>query len=221
MLLMRRSFAEAKGYPVIGTFRAFKCVGVKPDEMGVGPAEAIPQVLDQCGLRVDDIDVFEINEAFASQAAYVLRTLKRASHRIASHRIAVVIGRWSRGCGGWLAGLGLTVFCWCLEEVSAECWLLFFCVFLGCCCCCCCWFGWFTHAARISFFRYCVRKLAIPLHKLNPNGGAISLGHPLGMTGARMVATCLHELRRTNKKLGIVSMCIGTGMGAAAVVEAE
>jgi len=137
VLLMRRSFAEQKGYPIIGTFRSFKCVGVKPDEMGVGPAVAIPAVLDECGLSVSDIDVYEINEAFASQAAY------------------------------------------------------------------------------------CVKKLGIPASKLNPNGGAISLGHPLGMTGARMVATCLHELRRTNKKYGIVSMCIGTGMGAAAVIEAE
>lgn len=137
VLLMRRSFAEAKGYEVQGVFRAFQCVGVKPDEMGVGPAEAIPAVLNQCGLSVGDIDVFEINEAFASQAAY------------------------------------------------------------------------------------CVKKLGIPMEKLNPNGGAISLGHPLGMTGARMVATLLHELRRNGQKLGVVSMCIGTGMGAAAVIEAE
>lgn len=137
VLLMRRSFANAKGYPILGTFRAFQCVGVKPDEMGVGPAEAIPAVLKQCGLSVDDIDVYEINEAFASQAAY------------------------------------------------------------------------------------CVRKLGIPDSKLNPLGGAISLGHPLGCTGARMVATLVHELRRTNQKLGVVSMCIGTGMGAAAVIEAE
>lgn len=137
VLLMRRSFAKSKGYPIIGTFRAFQCVGVKPDEMGIGPAEAIPAVLDQCGLGIGDIDIFEINEAFASQAAY------------------------------------------------------------------------------------CVRKLGIPMDKLNPKGGAISLGHPLGMTGARMVATLLHELRRKKQKLGIVSMCIGTGMGAAAVIEAE
>jgi acetyl-CoA acyltransferase 1 len=137
VLLMRRSFAEKQGYPVLGTFRAFQCVGVKPDEMGVGPAEAIPAVLDQCGIGVGDIDVFEINEAFASQATY------------------------------------------------------------------------------------CIKKLGIPPAKLNPNGGAIALGHPLGMTGARMIATLLHQLRRTKQKLGVVSMCIGTGMGAAAVIEAE
>jgi acetyl-CoA acyltransferase 1 len=137
VLLMRRSFAKSKGYPILATFRAFQVVGVKPDEMGIGPVEAIPAVLGQCGLAVDDIDVFEINEAFASQAAY------------------------------------------------------------------------------------CVRKLGIPMAKLNPLGGAISLGHPYGMTGARMIATLVHELRRTGKKLGVVSMCIGTGMGAAAVIEAE
>ena len=59
------------------------------------------------------------------------------------------------------------------------------------------------------------------MEKVNPLGGAIALGHPLGMTGARMTATLLHQLKRTNKKLGVVSMCIGTGMGAAAVFENE
>ena len=66
-----------------------------------------------------------------------------------------------------------------------------------------------------------VEKLKIPMEKVNPLGGAIALGHPLGMTGARMTATLLHQLKRTNKKLGVVSMCIGTGMGAAAVFENE
>ena len=67
----------------------------------------------------------------------------------------------------------------------------------------------------------CVRKLGIPAHKVNPLGGAIALGHPLGCTGARQVATLLHELRRRRARYGVVSMCIGTGMGAAAVFEAE
>ena len=68
---------------------------------------------------------------------------------------------------------------------------------------------------------YCVKKLGVPEEKLNPLGGAIALGHPLGMTGSRQIATLLHHLRRTGGKTGVVSMCIGTGMGAAAVFEAE
>merc|ERR1712113_478923 len=137
VLMMKRSTAESLGLPVLGVFRGFKVVGVKPDVMGIGPAEAIPAVLEQCGLGINDIDICEINEAFASQATY------------------------------------------------------------------------------------CVEKLGISMDKVNPLGGAIALGHPLGMTGARMTATLLHQLKRTNKKLGVVSMCIGTGMGAAAVFENE
>jgi acetyl-CoA acyltransferase 1 len=68
---------------------------------------------------------------------------------------------------------------------------------------------------------YSVEKLGIPLDKLNPKGGAIALGHPLGCTGARQIATLLPELKRQGKKYGVVSMCIGTGMGAAAVIERE
>ena len=68
---------------------------------------------------------------------------------------------------------------------------------------------------------YCVKKLGVPADRLNPLGGAIALGHPLGCTGARQVGTLLHQLRRTGGKTGVVSMCIGTGMGAAAVFEAE
>ena len=105
--------------------------------MGIGPAAAIPLALKQAKLGIDDIDVYEINEAFASQCVY------------------------------------------------------------------------------------CVEKLGIPIEKVNPNGGAIALGHPLGTTGARQIATLLHELRRQKKKYGVVSMCIGTGMGAAAVFEAN
>ena len=137
VLLMRRGVAKAMGAPILGAFRGFQVVGVKPDEMGVGPAFAIPAVLEQTGLRVGDIDAFEINEAFASQAVY------------------------------------------------------------------------------------CCKKLGLDMAKVNPLGGAIALGHPLGCTGARQVATLLHHLQREKKRLGIVSMCIGTGMGAAAVFEAE
>lgn len=137
VVLMRRSKASELGLKPIGVMRGYKVVGVQPDEMGVGPAPAIAAVLDQVGLKIADIDVFEVNEAFAAQAVY------------------------------------------------------------------------------------CVKKLGIPEHKLNPLGGAIALGHPLGCTGARQIATLLHQLHRTGGKTGVVSMCIGTGMGAAAVFEAE
>jgi len=137
VLLMRRSKADQLGVKPIGVYRGAKVVGCEPDEMGVGPAVAIPQALEAAGLKVSDIDVWEINEAFAAQAVY------------------------------------------------------------------------------------CVRKLGVPPEKLNPNGGAIALGHPLGCTGARQVATLMNELNRTGKKLGVISMCIGTGMGMAAVFEAE
>jgi len=105
--------------------------------MGIGPAHAIPVALQKANLSVNDIDVFEINEAFASQAMY------------------------------------------------------------------------------------CAEKLGVPLEKLNPLGGAIALGHPLGCTGARQISTLLYQLRREKQKYGVVSMCIGTGMGAAAVFRAE
>ena len=133
VLLMRRSEAEKRGLTPIGVMRSYKVVGCEPDEMGVGPAVAIPEALSAAGLGVGDIDVFEINEAFAAQAVY------------------------------------------------------------------------------------CVKKLGVPADRLNPLGGAIALGHPLGCTGARQVGTLLHQLRRTGGKTGVVSMCIGTGMGAAAV----
>uniref|UniRef100_A0A8C5ALF4 Acetyl-CoA acyltransferase 1 n=1 Tax=Gadus morhua TaxID=8049 RepID=A0A8C5ALF4_GADMO len=136
LLLGRRSAVEALGLPVLGVLRASAVVGVPPDMMGIGPAYAIPAALEQAGLIVADIDVFEINEAFASQAVY------------------------------------------------------------------------------------CVEKLGLPLDRVNPNGGAIALGHPLGCTGARMAVTLLHELQRMGRRgYGVVSMCIGTGMGAAAVFE--
>ncbi|XP_035993556.1 3-ketoacyl-CoA thiolase, peroxisomal [Fundulus heteroclitus] len=136
VLLGRRSAVEVLGLPVLAVLRGSAVVGVPPDLMGIGPAVAIPAALRQAGLSLDDIDVFEINEAFASQALY------------------------------------------------------------------------------------CVEKLGLPLEKVNPNGGAIALGHPLGCTGARQVVTLLNELRRRGRRAyGVVSMCIGTGMGAAAVFE--
>jgi len=133
---MRRSKAEL-GVKPIGVFRGAKVVGVDPDVMGIGPAEAIPAVLDATGLTMDQIDIFEINEAFAAQAVM------------------------------------------------------------------------------------CVQKLGVPAEKLNPSGGAIALGHLLGVTGVWQVATFMNGLYRTGKKTGVVLMCIGTGMGMAAVFEAE
>lgn len=137
VLIAKRSYALKHGLPIKGRFLSFACAGVPPEIMGVGPAYAIPAALKKCGLGIDDIDVFEVNEAFASQATMSVDTLK------------------------------------------------------------------------------------IPREKLNRRGGAIALGHPLGMTGARMIVTLYHELERTNSKTGIVSMCIGTGMGACGVFERE
>jgi len=137
VLVTSRRKAQELKLPILGRFRSFAVVGVEPSVMGIGPAFAIPPALNKANVTMDEIDVFEINEAFASQVAY------------------------------------------------------------------------------------CVDKLGVPLAKLNPTGGAIALGHPLGCTGARQIATLLHGLKRTGKKLGVVSMCIGTGMGAAAVFEAE
>ncbi|KAI2528848.1 acetyl-CoA acyltransferase 1 [Homo sapiens] len=136
ILLARRSKAEELGLPILGVLRSYAVVGVPPDIMGIGPAYAIPVALQKAGLTVSDVDIFEINEAFASQAAY------------------------------------------------------------------------------------CVEKLRLPPEKVNPLGGAVALGHPLGCTGARQVITLLNELKRRGKRAyGVVSMCIGTGMGAAAVFE--
>jgi len=137
MLVMKRSTAEKLKLPIQGIFRSFASVGVEPSIMGVGPAFAIPPALKQAGLTKDDIDVFEINEAFASQCTFS------------------------------------------------------------------------------------IKKLGLDMAKVNPNGGAIALGHPLGCTGARMVADILPELKRRNGRYGVVSMCIGSGMGAAAVIERE
>ncbi|KKY21503.1 putative 3-ketoacylthiolase b [Phaeomoniella chlamydospora] len=138
-LMMRRSTANELGLSssIIGKWVHSVAIGCTPDEMGVGPAIAIPKLLDQTGLQVNDINVWEINEAFASQAIY------------------------------------------------------------------------------------CVRKLEIDEEKVNPNGGAIALGHPLGATGARQLATLLPELERRQEQLGVISMCIGTGAGMAALFVKE
>jgi len=137
VLMMRRSTAEKLGQPIIGKFVCASIVGVKPLLMGQGPWKAIPKALDLAGITKEDVDIYEVNEAFASQ---------------------------------------------------------------------CLW---------------CANELGIPLDKINPKGGAIAFGHPLGCTGARQVSTLLYELKRTGKKIGNTSMCVGTGMGMSAVWVAE
>jgi acetyl-CoA acyltransferase len=138
-LLMTPEKAKAIGVRPIARLAFFAVAGCKAEEMGVGPAYAIPKVLKMAGLTTKDIDVFEINEAFASQALYSIRS----------------IGIEDRLMAG----------------------------------------------------------------DINPNGGAIALGHPLGCTGAKLTAQLLHELKRRKAKRGIVSMCIGGGMGAAGIYE--
>lgn len=135
VLMASRAAAKKLGLPILATLRTYAVAGVDPEVMGIGPAVAIPKALSMAGLTVEDIDVFEINEAFASQATY------------------------------------------------------------------------------------CANHLNIPIEKLNPKGGAIAFGHPLGCTGARQTATLCHELKRRGGGKGVVSMCIGTGMGLAAVFE--
>lgn len=134
-LLMSERKVTELGLKPLAVWRGLAVAGVEPELMGIGPIKAIPKVLKQVGLSLDQIDIFELNEAFASQALAVIKTL------------------------GMDPG------------------------------------------------------------KVNPNGGAIALGHPLGCTGAKLTATLLHELKRRGLKYGMVTMCIGGGMGAAGVYE--
>jgi acetyl-CoA acyltransferase 1 len=137
VLLMKRSTAEKLGQPIVGKFAAASVVGVPPLLMGIGPWKAIPVALGKAGITKDEVDIYEINEAFASQ---------------------------------------------------------------------CLW---------------CANELGLDPKKINPKGGAIAFGHPLGCTGARQISTLFTELRRTGQKIGVTSMCVGTGMGMAAVWVAE
>jgi acetyl-CoA acyltransferase len=129
--------AELKLEP-LARWLGYGVAGVPPEIMGIGPVEAVPKVLQRLGLKLADINVIELNEAFAAQSLAVVK------------------------------GLGLDA-----EDP-----------------------------------------------RLNPNGGAIALGHPLGCTGAKLTATALHELRRRKGRYAMVTMCIGTGMGAAGIFEA-
>ena len=135
LVLMDSKEAEQKGLQAMGAFKGFAVAGCEPDEMGIGPVFAVPRLLERHGLTVDDIDLWELNEAFASQALY------------------------------------------------------------------------------------CRDKLGIDADKCNVNGGSIAIGHPFGMTGARMTGHLLREGNRRGAKLGVVTMCIGGGMGAAGLFE--
>jgi acetyl-CoA C-acetyltransferase len=134
-VIMSDALAAQKGLKPLGIFRGFVAAGVEPDEMGVGPVAAIPRLLRRHGLKIDDIDLWELNEAYAVQVIY------------------------------------------------------------------------------------CRDKLGIDPDKLNVNGGSISLGHPYGMTGARLAGHILIEGRRRKAKYGVVTMCVGGGMGAAGLFE--
>jgi len=136
-VILSKEKAKALGVKPMATFRSFAVAGVPPELMGIGPVEAIPKALKLAGVTLDQIDLFELNEAFASQALY------------------------------------------------------------------------------------CCRKLGLNMDKVNVNGGAIALGHALGNSGARLTTTLVHEMKRRNARYGVVSMCIGFGMGAAAVFERE
>ncbi|HSM85619.1 MAG TPA: acetyl-CoA C-acyltransferase [Candidatus Limnocylindrales bacterium] len=134
-VVMSAEKARQLGIKPLARFVAFATAGYKPEEMGLGPVFAIPKVLRMAGLKLDDISVIELNEAFAAQALSV------------------------------------------------------------------------------------IKEAGLDINRINPNGGAVALGHPLGCTGAKLTATIIRELKRRNGKYGIVTMCIGGGMGAAGIIE--
>lgn len=135
VVMMSKEKADELGLIPLATFRSFALAGVEPDIMGVGPVKAIPKALQMAGITLEDVNLFEINEAFASQCIHV------------------------------------------------------------------------------------IRELGIDEDKVNVNGGAIALGHPLGCTGTKVTTSLINELRRRGGGYGVVSMCIGGGMGAAGVFE--
>ena len=135
VVMASREYADAHGLKPLARFVGFAVVGVDPTMMGIGPMKAVPKVMAATGLTVQDMDVIEINEAFAAQAIP------------------------------------------------------------------------------------CIRELGMDMSKVNPNGGAIALGHPLGATGSILICKALSELERTGGRYGLVTMCVGLGMGAAGIIE--
>jgi acetyl-CoA acyltransferase len=154
VLLMRESTAKEMGLKPIGYLKEYAFVGLDPSRMGMGPAYAISKLLDKTGVKLSDIDLIEINEAFAAQIIAVQKAA--ASPEFAKKEL------------GKDAPLG---------EISID--------------------------------------------KLNVNGGAVSLGHPLGASGTRLIITLLKELKRRNKNLGVASLCIGGGQGEAVLLESK
>ena len=142
LLVATESYAQERGLPILAEVRGYANIGVAPDIMGIGPAYAVPLALKKAGLSVSDVDLFELNEAFAAQSIAVLRDL---------------------GTQG--------------SEIDPA--------------------------------------------KVNITGGAIALGHPIGASGARVLTTLVHQLRRTGKETGVASLCIGGGMGIALVLQAR
>jgi acetyl-CoA C-acetyltransferase len=134
-VVMSDKMAASKGLTPMGVFRGFAVAGLEPDEMGIGPVYAVPKLLKRAGMKVEDIDLWELNEAFAVQVIY------------------------------------------------------------------------------------CRDKLGIPNDKLNVNGGAIALGHPVGATGSRLIVTALHELERRDLGTAFITMCCGSSVGAGAIIE--
>jgi acetyl-CoA acetyltransferase family protein len=137
VLMMSRDKAKELGLEPLATVRWMAVAGVDPTEMGLGPIPATRKCLARSGLKIEDIDLIELNEAFASQSIY------------------------------------------------------------------------------------CIRELGMDMNKVNVNGGAIALGHPLGSSGCRIIVTLAHEMKRRNARYGLATLCVGFGQGATTIIERE